>query len=653
MQLTFILGPAGSGKTWRCISEIRDRLRGSQDGPPLIFLAPKQATFQLERLLLSNPSLPGYSRLHILSFERFASFLLAALNQPPPDVLGEDGVSMVLRAILLRHSHRLQTFHAAARMAGFATQLRHLLAEFHQHQISPEKLRAAAQRCHDSPALQAKLDDLALLQELYAQWLNDHQLKDNASLVSRAAETLHAVAPPDQALAWSATQHPPLIEGLWLDGFANITPHELDLLAAAAPLCAQLNLAFCLDLPASVPTHPTPPSNPLPPAIDHTSWLSPWFVISQTFQRCHARLASLPHQPIPPTVVSLPRSHGRFSRNPALAQIEASWMTPTVTPNLPPSDSSDAAVSPFPNALRLIECPTPEAEAIAAARRILVHVRSGGRFRETAIIVRALDQHHALIRRVFARYNIPFFLDQREPIAHHPLIELIRYSLRCAALGCPNEDWFGWIKTGLLPIDVSQADQLQTEAVARGWEGLDWFNPLQAPSSPLVLEWAEPLRQQLIAPILTFIATLNPHPVSFENLLLQISTPPVSVTPPPLPDRIPGSALVDAWQQLLTNLDVESMLRHWSDLTTTSSPPSTNSVHLTALNELRSWLHHFDLAFANESLPPREWLPIIEIGLASLSAGVIPPVIDQVLVGAVDRSRNPDLKIAILLGMNE
>ncbi len=49
----------------------------------------------------------------------------------------------------------------------------------------------------------------------------------------------------------------------------------------------------------------------------------------------------------------------------------------------------------------------------------------------------------------------------------------------------------------------------------------------------------------------------------------------------------------------------------------------------------------------------RDWLPIIEAGLASLTVGVIPPVLDEVLIGAVDRARNPDLKLALVLGVNE
>ena len=66
-----------------------------------------------------------------------------------------------------------------------------------------------------------------------------------------------------------------------------------------------------------------------------------------------------------------------------------------------------------------------------------------------------------------------------------------------------------------------------------------------------------------------------------------------------------------------------------------------------------SLLENLAIAFPNASLPLRDWLPILEAGLSNLSVGVIPPALDQVLVGAIDRSRNPDLKLTLLLGFNE
>src|SRR4051812_36758149 len=87
VQVEFVIGPAGSGKTFRCLEQVRAALKASPGGPPLLFLAPKQATFQLERELLSDPELTGYTRLQILSFDRLAEFVLDNYFAAPPRLL--------------------------------------------------------------------------------------------------------------------------------------------------------------------------------------------------------------------------------------------------------------------------------------------------------------------------------------------------------------------------------------------------------------------------------------------------------------------------------------------------------------------------------------------------------------------------------------
>ena len=49
----------------------------------------------------------------------------------------------------------------------------------------------------------------------------------------------------------------------------------------------------------------------------------------------------------------------------------------------------------------------------------------------------------------------------------------------------------------------------------------------------------------------------------------------------------------------------------------------------------------------------QEFCQVIIGGLETLELGLIPPCLDQVLVGSVDRSRNPELKAVIILGINE
>ena len=213
MQINFLLGPAGSGKTFRCLAEIRAALVASPEGLPLVFLAPRQATFQLERDLLADPEVPGYTRLQILSFDRLADFILNQFSSAPPRVLDEEGRVMVLRALLARNYSQLKLFHASARLPGFAQQLSKLLNELQQHQLSPERLLKSFPRNSSIPQFQDKLHDLALLLGAYLQWLDENELQDPNGRLELAVQVVK------QAVRQSQFR----FGGFWLDGFSELT----------------------------------------------------------------------------------------------------------------------------------------------------------------------------------------------------------------------------------------------------------------------------------------------------------------------------------------------------------------------------------------------------------------------------------------------
>lgn len=597
MQVRFLCGPAGSGKSFRCLAEVRDVLRTAPEGPPLIFIAPKQATFQLERQLLADGAVKGYTRLHILSFERLAHFIFDRLNVAPPKLLSDEGRVMVLRALLLRHESELKLFRGSARRAGFAQEISALLSEFQQHQLSPSKLRALAENRNLRAELRDKLRDLALLDEKYAAWLAENGLQDGDRLLDAATELLR-VNPPHPALGFSA---------LWLDGFAEMTPQELDLLAAVLRFCDQAALAFCLD------------------AAAESSWLSIWNAVGKTFQQCRQRVTHLPDCHC--EEIWLPRDpeKSRFGQSPVLRDLEMRWEGGKEV--LPVRWNEVEAPS-----LQIAACSAPETEAVFAAREILKFVRAGNRFRDCAVLVRSLEPYHKSLARIFRRYGIPFFLDRREGVAHHPLAELTRNAVRTVAFEWRHEDWFATLKTGFCAVVETEIDRLENEALARGWRGRRWREPIQIADDPQLEERLENLRRQILPPFEVFnerLAALNLQPT--------------------------GRALATFLRDLWNALGVEETLERQSAEEENQNAGGSRrpSVHGTVWDQMNLWLDNVELAFASVRMNLRDWLPVLDAGLANLTVGIIPPAVDEVLVGAVDRARNPELKFCLVLGVNE
>ena len=599
VQARFLLGPAGSGKTFRCLAEIRAALAAAPEGPPLILLAPKQATFQLERQLLADASLPGYTRLQIFSFERLAQFVLGQLGLTPPKFLSDEGRIMVLRALLMRHADELKLFRHSARRPGFAQELGRLLNELQQHQLTPARLRTLAGRENPPRDLRAKLQDLALLLEKYSGWLRAHGLQDGNHLLEAATDALRSTCNLQPATC--------NLSALWLDGFAEMTPQELDLLAAVLPACDRATLAFCLDESGA-------------PAGEN-SWLSIWAAVGKTFQQCKQRLEDLPGCEIKMEMLPRGSHQNRFAAQPALQRLEAGWQSRA---GCQPATNRQEAGSTANQAVRIAACPDAEAEAIFAAREILKFVRAGNRFRDCAVLVRTLDAYHKPLARVFLRYDIPFFLDRRESVAHHPLAELTRGALRTVAFDWQPDDWFAALKAGFAPVAAAAVDALENAALEFGWRGKKWRGPLPDEAS-------EQLRKLIFPP--------------FENFYRQLAQTNSKPT---------GSQLAEALRELWSDLQVEQTLERWTLAEEKSSIVNRqSSIHKTVWDQMNVWLDNLALAFANENLSLRDWLPVLEAGLANLTVGVVPPALDQVLIGAIDRARNPDLKLAFVLGVNE
>src|SRR5580692_12471285 len=108
---------------------MRAALAKSPDGPLLIFIAPKQATFQIERQLLGGETVAGFTRLHVLSFDRLAQFIFENLHVAPPRLLSAEGRLMVLRALLRQHDGELKLLRGSARRVGFAQEVGGQLSE--------------------------------------------------------------------------------------------------------------------------------------------------------------------------------------------------------------------------------------------------------------------------------------------------------------------------------------------------------------------------------------------------------------------------------------------------------------------------------------------------------------------------------------------
>jgi ATP-dependent helicase/nuclease subunit B len=604
VKITFLLGGAGSGKTYRCLEEIKSELKASQTGTPLVFLAPKQFTFQIERQILSDPEIEGYSRLYILSFDKLASLLISNINLPERGILSDAGRVMVIHSLLSKLESDLKVYKRCIRHPGFSSQLSEILHEFQSFGFTVDKMKSAAQNERLPQILRDKLSDLSGVLGEYLNWLGTQNLTDASRMLEIAADAAY------RHLSFK-------IGKLWMDGFATLTELEIEFLVSVLPHCEEATLAFCVDSES----------------CDSEGWFARSYTVGTAFSKLKKRLEIEKNCEI--SIQCLKPRKYQVVNQPVIGFLERHWgdfSAPSYNGDVPKDESRWWEEG----GIRIISCSNPVSEIICAARIIREYVRKGGRYREVAVLMRRLEQYHDTIRRIFRNYDIPFFMDRRETVTHHPLAELVRYGLRLVAYGWQQEDLFGLLKLGFSPASEYEIDILENEALANGWSGRAWQLPLSFPDNNKPSEYLEDIRRRVIEPLIQFERKLSGREGTSVG-------------------AVSAKDVVSALTKLFIDLKVGDKLTQWQDELQalpirTSVPPA---IHQTVLEEIKALFENLELAFGDEKKSLTEWIQIIEAGLSSLTVGVIPPSLDQVLVGAIDRSRNPQLKMTIVVGLTD
>ena len=460
MAVQFILGRSGTGKTNQCIRSIVDQLAaGQKSSSPIILLVPEQATYQAERLILSDDRIEGYTNLHILSFNRL-QFMLLGNNANSPEI-SRLGQEMIISKILKELAPSLKIF-SANPTPGLAAELTATIIELHQCAKTVEDVQDLTEKLQKSPISALKFADIATIFEKYLAFMQNNFVNPDIQLT-------HAVKKVyDADFLQNAN--------LFVDGFASFTMQQKILLAEMIKTCSNTKIALCLDPETANLEAPDPAS------------------IFNLTERTYADLLEMlkkTSQKIEPPVIL--EDSNRFASS-ALAHIERNIFTHY--PAAPISaDSAITVASPA----------TTRAEVIHTARQIIKLVKQDGyRFRDIAVVASDLGIYQHYIEATFTDFGIEFFLDQPRPMTHHPVVELLTSALNSITSGFSSSDIFAYLKTDFSGLTRSQADTIENYCIAAGIDSVHWLseNPWKyAPTSNCDLREINSLRQKVISPL--------------------------------------------------------------------------------------------------------------------------------------------------------
>ncbi|MBR6482542.1 MAG: exodeoxyribonuclease V subunit gamma, partial [Bacteroidaceae bacterium] len=114
----------------------------------------------------------------------------------------------------------------------------------------------------------------------------------------------------------------------------------------------------------------------------------------------------------------------------------------------------------------------PKEEINFVAQKIRRLVRTEGlHYREIAVITSDMESYSSSVENIFAKYNIPYFMDHKRSILLNSFVEFIRSLIDMAEQNFTYESVFRYLRTDLSNLNLEEVDLLENYCLALGIRG--------------------------------------------------------------------------------------------------------------------------------------------------------------------------------------
>lgn len=255
------------------------------------------------------------------------------------------------------------------------------------------------------------------------------------------------------------------------------------------------------------------------------------------------------------------------------------------------------------------------------------------KWKDISVVTNALDIYGSVIKRVFQEYDIPVFVDEKKTISGNPLVKFIKSAIRIVIDDYKWDDVFVLLKTGFTDIKKDESYELQNYILEYGIKGKDWrkgFSYIKNKDEYENIEKLNALNENR--------KNITSKIEKFKNQLSKSKT---------------GKDFALAIYDFLGEFNILDKL----ELILGEEKEKGNFEFVNENSQI--WnitieiLEQISEIIGEEKYSLKDFYKIIESGFNSYELGVIPPTIDQVLVGNLERSKSHDLKALFLIGCND
>ena len=591
MALKLILGNSGSGKTEYMYEQVV-RLAEANPRKNYLVVVPEQFTMQTQRKLVDLSTNHAIMNIDVLSFQRLAYRVFDEMGIGALSVLEETGKNLVLRKVAQEKEENLSVLRGNMHRMGYIGEVKSLISELMQYNISPEQLKESIESEELSPVLKAKLQDVLVMYQGFAEFLKGPYITPEELL-----HVLISMADKSEILKDSV---------LVLDEFTGFTPVQVELLENLLTICEEIWVSLTIDAKED---------------FYHSKGMQELFDMPKKTIRVLMDLAKKTGTEVLEPVVITGGDKKRFIEAPSLYFMEQNLFRRSYQRKKGEIEE-----------IQMYSLKNPKQELMWAARKINDLVQKEGyRYKDIAVVSGNIESYGNYVEQVCRKYEIPYFLDMTTEVLFHPFIEFIRAIFEVVRSDFAYRSVMRLLRSGYCAISQDDVDRLENYLLATGIRGKSMWSKrwLRLPRNEKAydLESMEALRQQ-------FMEKISPVVSVFEK-------------------KSTVEEQIKAIYEYIVSLEVEQKLfAHEKELLELGEQAKSKEyaqIYRIVMDLFQKCIH----ILGQEVLKIEELEEILDSGFEAAKVAVIPPGYDSVTIGDIERTRLNHVKVLIFMGVNE
>lgn len=595
MSLQLIIGKSGSGKSYQLYKEIIARSIYNENINYFV-IVPEQFTLQTQKDIVSLHPNKGTMNIDILSFMRLAYRIFDEVGGNDKPVLEDTGKTMVLRKIVARKKKELELFNHDVQKRGFIEELKSLISEIYQYSISIPMLEHMAAVTAEKPLLQSKLHDIIIIYKAFKEYLDRKFIT--------AEEILDVLC---QVIGESSLITDSII---CLDGFTGFTPAQYKLLTILMKKAKKVLITVTIDRKEyKVP--------------DEEFQL---FHLSKKTIRKLTDIAEEENIPVEDTLFAEELTPGkipyRYRNSPALAALEANIFRYPIRPFKEEQDNISI------HAARDIR---QEVTFVLQEIRKLTR-EYNYRYQDIAVVTGDIVSYGRELGREFDKAGIPCFIDNKRDILSNPFVEMIRSVLAIIQNNFDYESVFRYLRSELGKISREDADILENYVIALGIRGCHkwqtaWTRTYRGQREGELTRINE-IRQAFLEELMPLYEILSDKTKSVKEYTRALYEFGVKMN---------AAGKLEAFAAGFNEQNLLETAREYEQI---------YGIVMDLYEKLAELL-------GDEVISLKEYIEVLEAGFAEAKVGLIPPGLDQIMVGDIERTRLKDIKALFFVGVND